>query len=350
MLSKDDLSETGVYPVFSSESTNNGIIGETNVNPEFIVDEKNPYFVTFGDHTRSFNVAKESFSVTDNVKVLLPIKNMSLSSILFIISAWKKCVISKGYARHWSIAKEVKFKLPCRNGKIDFDFMGKFIAKLEIQRIAELDAYLSVTGLKDTHLSFEEEQALQDYDNVNWGEFRMGTLFERISTKKLLFKADDLPKKITDKYTLPCLTSSFRNQGLNYFAPREDATILKNVVSLPSNSDVYRAYYQSNEFTVLSDAYAIRWIYDNEQLLPSQYLCTVACINKVTDLPVYSYKNKLGGWNVVQNKNIQLPIKNDKPDYNYMKVLISAIQKLVIRDVVAYADEKIAATKSIIEK
>lgn len=24
--------------------------------------------------------------------------------------------------------------------------------------------------------------------------------------------------------------------------------------------------------------------------------------NKVTDLPLYSYKNKLGGWNIVQNK------------------------------------------------
>ena len=133
----------------------------------------------------------------------------------------------------WEKIKTKQVQLPCRNGNIDFDFMEKFIA--------ELEAYLSVTGLKDTCLSPEEEQALREYDNVNWGKFRMGELFERISTKKLPFKADDLPKQITDKYTLPCLTSSFRNQGLNYFAPRENATILKNVVSIPSNSDVYRA-------------------------------------------------------------------------------------------------------------
>ena len=164
------------------------------------------------------------------------------------------------------------------------------------------------------------------------------------------YKADDLPKQVTDTYTLPCLTSSFRNQGLNYFAPREDATILDNVVSLPSNSDVYRAYYQSNEFTVLSDAYAIKWTYDDVQLSPSQYLYAVACINKVTDLPIYSYKNKLGGWNVVQKKNIRLLIKNDKPNYIYMKTLISAIQKLVIKDVVKYADSKISATKAIINQ
>lgn len=118
------------------------------------------------------------------------------------------------------------------------------------------------------------------------------------------------------------------------------ATILKNVISIPSNSYVYRAYFQSNEFTVLSDAYAIRWIQDGVKLLPSQYLFAVQCINKVTDLPIYSYKNKLGGWNVVKNKFIQLPIKNDKPDYALMNTLIFAIQKLIIKDLVLYVDKK----------
>ena len=66
----------------------------------------------------------------------------------------------------------------------------------------------------------------------------------------------------------------------------------------------------------------------------------VQCINKVTDLPIYSYKNKLGGWNIVKNKSIQLPVKNDKPDYEIMDTLISAIQKLNIKDVVLYVEGK----------
>ncbi|MDP3332854.1 MAG: hypothetical protein Q8S55_12890, partial [Methylococcaceae bacterium] len=83
---------------------------------------------------------------------------------------------------------------------------------------------------------------------------------------------------------------------------------------------------------------------------PNQYLFAVQCINKVTDLSIYSYKNKLGGWNVVKNKYIQLPIKNDKPDFEIMETFISAIQKLVIKDVVLYADRKIAATKTAVNK
>jgi hypothetical protein len=172
--------------------------------------------------------------------------------------------------------------------------------------------------------------------SVEWGEFRIGDLFEKIKTKKLSFKADELPKQITEKHTLPCLTSSFQNQGLNYFAPKDGATILKDVISIPSNSDVYRAYFQSNEFTVLSDAYAIRWVLNNAKLSSNQYLFAVQCINKVTDLPLYSYKNKLGGWNTVKNKYIQLPIKSGEIDFSFMESFIADLEAERMVELEAY--------------
>ena len=181
-------------------------------------------------------------------------------------------------------------------------------------------------------------------EKLSGGELRLVDLFEKIKTNKVPFKSNELPKEPTDKYTLPCLTSSFKNQGLNYFVCKDKETILKNVISIPSNSDIYRAYFQSREFTVLSDAYAINWVYDDVKLSHNQYLFTVPCINKVTDLQIYSYKNKLGGWNVVKNKHIKLPIKDKQPNYKLMEALISAIQKLVIKDLVIYANNK---TKTI---
>lgn len=164
----------------------------------------------------------------------------------------------------------------------------------------------------------------------------MGDLFEKIKTRKLPYKADELPQQAVGKYVLPCLTSSFRNQGLNYYAPREEATILKNVISIPSNSDVYRAYFQSREFTVLSDAYAIRWKFNDMEPSPNQYLFMVLCINKVTDLPIYSYKNKLGGWNVVRNKYIQLPKKDGTIDFAFMESFIAELEAQRIAELEAY--------------
>ncbi|EMR59674.1 type I restriction modification DNA specificity domain protein [Helicobacter pylori CPY1662] len=60
---------------------------------------------------------------------------------------------------------------------IDFNFMEKFIAELEQCRLAELEqcrlaeleAYLKATGLSNTTLSSDEENALNLFDGKNSG-------------------------------------------------------------------------------------------------------------------------------------------------------------------------------------
>lgn len=240
-----------------------------------------------------------------------------------------------------SVFKELKVYLPTTADKeIDFEFIEAFISALETERIAVLSAYLRANGLDQCKLHKEETDAINKLQTVQWAKYRIGDLFERVETKKLPYQAKELPGSPADPYVLPCLTSSFQNQGLNYYAPRGGATILKNVISIPSNSDVYRAYYQSREFTVLSDAYAIRWKSKDRMLTQRQHLFIVMCINKVTDLPIYSHKNKLGGWNTVKDEYIQLPLSNRGIDFDFMEKLISAIQKLVIKNVVSYVYQK----------
>lgn len=237
--------------------------------------------------------------------------------------------------------RNLNIKLPVKDGKIDFDFMESFIA--------ELFAYLKISGLDNYELSQQEIKALEKLKTISWNKYKIGKLFDKIKTKKLPYKAKKLPTSPSGKNILPCLTSSFKNQGLNYYAPIDGATILKNVITIPQNSDVYRAYYQSKDFTVLSDAYAIDWIYDDCKLTRNQYLFMVMCINKVTNLSIYSYKNKLGGWNVVKDKYILLPKTNGKIDLDFMNDFISAIIKLAIQDVVIYTDEKVELTKQVID-
>lgn len=357
ILSKAQLSFDGSYPVYSSESTNNGIIGYTN-KPEFVCDENTPIYIIFGDHTRAFHIAQKSFSVLDNVKVLVPITN-NIKCLLFIVTVWRNQMPNLGYSRHWKVAKDCKLHLPqTTTGEIDFDFMESFVCEIEQLRLRELEelrirklnAYLHTTGLNDYHLTNKESSVLANFHSLHWREFCIDDLFAKAETEKLPYMAKDLPKHPTGKYTLPCLTSSFKNQGLNYYVPREGATILSNVISIPSNSDVYRAYYQPNDFTVLSDSYAIRWKDENVEIHPLQYLFMVACINKVTDLPIYSYKNKLGGWNVVKDKYIYLPVTtNGEPDFAAMEQLIATLQKVVIADVANYTSRYVDATRQVIE-
>jgi hypothetical protein len=293
--------------------------------------------------SKDFTVLQDAYAI----KWIYSSKILSDNQSLFFVSAITKTIYGN-YAwtnkAGWERIKDDNISLPTtEKGEIDFDFMESFIREIEEKNMRKLSAYLATTGLSDYTLTNAERSALKSFDDMQWEEFRMGNLFDRVGTKKLPYKAGELPKEPVAEYTLPCLTSSSNNQGLNYYASREGATILKNVITIPSNSDVYRAYYQSRDFTVLSDAYAIKWIFDNKDMDSKQYLFVVPCINMVTDLSIYSYKNKLGGWNVVKDKFILLPVKDGKPDYDTMGTFISAIQKLVIKDVVLYANKKIAS-------
>lgn len=129
-LSKLDLIDGGDIPVHSSETLNNGIIGFTKKNAEFYV-KKNQFYLLFGDHTKSINIAEHNFSVMDNVKVLKP-KIYNKKIIMYIVTVWKKAIPDLGYSRHWGVAKNIKFKLPIDiNGDINFNLMEKYMQNLE---------------------------------------------------------------------------------------------------------------------------------------------------------------------------------------------------------------------------
>ena len=362
ILSSWITENSGSVPYLTATQNNNSVSTFISYDKEMI-DEGNSIFI--GGKTLVISYQEKDYFSNDSHNLALYFKDeihRTKPIQLYMVSALYKS-LKPLYSWGNSISKQkiqndfVSF--PTLNNKIAFSYMESYIKALEAERIETLEAerietleaYLLVSGFKDYQLTQEEEDALEAFDTQEWQEFRMGDLFDRVKTKKLPHKAKELPKEPQGEYSLPALTSSFMNQGLNYYVPKEGATVLQNVISIPSNSDVYRAYFQSQEFTVLSDAYAIDWIGSDRPLRPNDYLFIVPSINKVTDLPIYSYKNKLGGWNVVKDKLIKLPVNEQSEiDFDYMATLVQAIKKLAIKDVVLYADKQIEATKEVVAK
>ena len=63
----------------------------------------------------------------------------------------------------------------------------------------------------------------------------------------------------------------------------------------------------------------------------------------------YSWGDSISKEKIKKDK-IYLPTKDGKPDFTTTQTLISAVQKLVIKDVVLYSDRKIAAAKTAVSK
>lgn len=336
-LTKSDLSNDYEFPAYSSESNNSGIIGYS-VIPEFICNKQTPIYVIFGDHTRNINLAKKSFSVLDNVKVLLPFTNNE-DVLLFVIASWYKEIPNLGYARHWKIAKNCFIKLPTKNNKIDFDFMESFIAELKAERLAELKAYLQASGLDDYELTDEEKKIVDEYKNhkICLSEFSFSKVFNRIEQGRRLKKADQ------QKGSIPFVMSGITNTGVVGYISNPVAFFPENSITI----DIFgNSFYRKYAFGAGDDT-GVYWN-DRCDYSTKMMLYFTAAMEK-TLKGKFSYGKKLRSSQSL-NFKMQLPTKDGKPDYELMEILISAIQKLVIKDVVLYADNKIKTTETIIEQ
>ncbi|GAA7434258.1 restriction endonuclease subunit S [Helicobacter pylori] len=318
------------------------------------------------------------------VKILKPKFAFKSPKILHFISAILQFILKPltwGLGSTTESIAEFKFSLPLKptaNAQtledIDFHFMEKFIAELEQCRLAELEqcrlaeleAYLKATGLSNTTLSNDEENALNVFKNsrggntpcgLRWQSFKLGDLFEKIIIKPLPYQTAQLPKEKTPTHELPALTAGILNQGLNNFVPKENATILKNVISISANgANTGATFYQPHEFCVLQDAYAIEFIGD-KKLNDKEYLFFVCAISKVIyNNSKYEWTNK-AGWNKVKNELISLPLKPtanaqtlDDIDFHFMRTLINALMKQTIQGVVQYSSAKIQAAKEVISQ
>lgn len=170
---------------------------------------------------------------------------------------------------------------------------------------------------------------------VKWGEYEIDTLFEKIKVKSLKYKTSELPSKALNKYILPALTAGIQNQGLNNFVPKDNATILKNVISISANgANTGATFYQNKEFTVLQDSYAIKWKNNEKNLSDNQYLFLTSAISK-TIYGNYEWTNK-AGWERVKSEKIQLPIKNEEIDFDFMESFITEIETEKTKELEAY--------------
>jgi len=340
-LTKFALDDRGTTPVYSSESTNNGIVGFTHNKAEFIVNKKNPIYIVFGDHTRSFNIATESFCVMDNVKVLAINEMYSIKILLYIISSWKKCIPNMGYSRHWSIAKNILFNLPIKNNKINFSFMEKFIAELEAERIAELEAYLVATNLKNYTLTQKEEKVLADFEKgkFEFQEFRIDEVFNVTSYKKRF----DANKVLISDIGNPYVVRTSLNNGIRGYINENEQYLNKgNTISF--GQDTATMFYQEKSYFTGDKIKIIESKDDKFNKQNAQFFIT----SMRKSFSSFSWGSSSFNENIIKSQSIKLLSFSNKPNYKLMQTFISAIQKLVIKDVVLYADEKIATSKEVV--
>ena len=187
-IQKNHINGKGEF-VITAGLSHNGIFGKTDV-PAKIFNAKTITIDMFGNafyrqfkykivtHARVFSL-KPLFNLTDSQGLFFSI---TLHFLHFYFGYENMC--------SWEKIKDFDIQLPLTpTGEIDFDFMESFIREIEAERmreleeerIRELNAYLQTTGLKDYELTTAEQQALNAFEHLEWGEYKIGDLFEKLN-------------------------------------------------------------------------------------------------------------------------------------------------------------------------
>ncbi len=280
---------------------------------------------------------------SQNIFSLTPSKDNDKLLSLFVVSAINKSIswsFSDGYGNYPTLdsLKDLTIQLPTKNWHIDYEFIEEFVAELEAQRVAELEAYLIATGLNDYRLTTEEENALKEFEEnkINWASFNLEKLFGK-STRGRRLKSDD---RISG--SLPFVTAGEADEWISAFIGNDVIVFSKNTTTIDMfGSAKYRNYNYGWDDHIA--------VVHTEKLPKHASIFITTAIHKTSYAGQFSYSRNFYAKDA-DELNIQLPVINNQPDYQIMETFISAIQKLVIRDVVDYSDSKIAATKMIINK
>lgn len=271
---------------------------------------------------------------------------ISIQRLYFFSATIQKSIKEKfGYENKagWEKVKKEFIQLPTKDGEIDFEFMDAYISELEEERISELSAYLTVSGLDNYELSREEKEILEKFDLLvdNWNLFKIQDVFDVKSSKKRF----DANKIEILNHGFPYIVRMSTNNGIKGYL-NQDEQLLNQGNTIAFGQDTATIFYQENPYFTGDKIKILECRYDKFNKINSMFF--ISAMRK--SFSTFSWGANSFSEKVINNQEIKLPTKNNEIDFTYMELLISAVQKLVIKDVVLYADSKIEATKKAVNR
>ncbi|MBP5200837.1 MAG: restriction endonuclease subunit S [Schwartzia sp.] len=373
IVQNEIIPNTGKTPYVTASSGNNGVMTYISC-PKTWLDKGN--CIMIGGKSLTFTYQENDFCSNDSHNIALYMKDSIHASkkyYLFMIAALRA---SLNMRYTWGSSISMKkiltehFYLPVtEDGNLDFDFMERFIAELEAEcikeleaeRIKELEAYLEATGLKDYKLTAKEESALGG-DNRAWKTFNLCDLFTKKTMKGYPKNAENLEEN-------PCGYPIY-GQNIKWQYPHKvlldkkylhevdhDYPILAYTSSVGEIGMIDESFYRSG------DNGAFQGLFPKSRPYSRYELQFILCALK-RHFAEFGYATSMAD---IMNLNFALPVQTDDvdepiiddkytfhsdgyiPDFSFMTTVISAVQKLVIRDVVLYSEKKIAAAKEAVQ-
>lgn len=308
---EDEKTESN-HPYVVRTSQNNGIRGyisedESKLNPANTI--------SFAQDTAQMFYQSEPFFTGNKVKVLSTKGHALTETIaIFLITCMNKAFSNFAWGSSYDtkLLQDVMLSLPVKTTLVpDFE-------SLEI-----------LAGGGSTDMS--------NIDTSSWKEFRLNELFSAESGDF------DIKKEHINGLGVDVVTAGETENGILGKSDIIAKVFDGNTITI----DMFgKCTYRPDCYKMVTHArvFSLKCLFDDFDEKSGLYVTTI--LQKLVS--GFSYSN-MCSWNKIKNLSIKLPVKESEiPDWTYMEKYIRAIEKIVIKDVVDWKDEKIRLTKEVV--
>lgn len=318
----NNLSFGGHYPYVARGASNNGIRGYVDLDPQFL-NEANTF--SFGQDTATVFYQKEPYFTGDKIKIMsLRYDELDDLTSCYLIAAIRKafqCFSWGVTSFNEKVIKSTKLILPCDvYGNPNFAYMHSCMHELEKERMHKLDEYLDAVGFKDCTLSENELLALKQIETVEMLEAKIGGkggVFDIATGRDVIIGQ-------TREGNIPLISHQHDNNGVSkYVHSIPNRRIFNHKSTIPlADRGVFLATIQCKDFHIGTRVKALT--FKSGEKSENVRLFFIAAINK---LQIKFTEYLTNATDSLPYLTIQLPIKNNKIDYELMETYIQAVKK-----------------------
>jgi len=331
-----------IYPFYGQATINNGIISHHQLTNKVLNNKGGKPTILIHSNNQNIVYLETPFYLKDGhgATSVLQSEKLTKTNQMFIVAAIQKIIESKFSYNNKATKIELKktlVQLPTRNGKIDFDFMESFIKDLEAEHIMKVKAYLSATGLKNYSLTVQEQQVLEDFEKgkIAFHGFNIEDLFEINPTKYYRLNNDDI---IFENGRVPLISNTSSENGVQGFSNLGSLNKGNTITCSDTTLGAETMFYQKDDFIGYSH---IQHFVPKIKPFNKSIAFVIIASSRVSTSKKFDYGTKFN--RIAMNKTkVQLPaIDHKKPNYVIMETIITAIQKMIIKEVVLYVERKL---------
>lgn len=330
-----------MYPFYGQSTINNGIISYNQLKKNALNNRLGKPTILIHSNNQNIVFLETPFYLKDGHGATSVLQSDELNRInqMFIIASIDRVIKSKYSYNNKATKIELKntvISLPLKkDNTIDFEFMERFILEIKAERFSTLVDYLNANNLNNYLLTSDEQNILDDFENgrFEWGDFKLGDLFKINPTKYYRLKNDEI---ISKSGNTPLISNSSTDNGVMGFSILEANNEGNTLTCSDTTMGAETMFYQKKNFIGYSH---IQHLKPKFEEFDWKIASAIITSSKISTSKKYNYGTKFN--RVAMNKtSVKLPTKNEKPDYNKIRTLSTAIQKLVIKDVILYVERK----------